>query len=100
MQLNFREFSDQITCDSSKKICMTSDCDDCKHLIDDFAPTSPAATVSYQQWQNTDKFEKININGTVMDAFTELKKTAERFLIHTFVKRKQSSTHGYFDSEV
>ena len=53
---------------------MCSDCDECKYLIDDFAPTSPSATVSYQQWQNTDKFEKINVIGKVMDAFTELNK--------------------------
>ena len=47
--------------------------------------------MSYQQWKNTDKFEKINIIGTVMDAFTELKKQLKDFLIHTFVKRKQSA---------
>ena len=100
LAVEFREFIDQVTCDSSKKICMTSDCDDCKHLIDDFAPTSPAATVSYQQWQNTDKFEKINIIGTVMDAFTELKKTAERIFNSHICQTQTISTHGYFDSEV
>ena len=40
LAVEFREFIDQVTCDSSKKICMSSDCDDCKYLIDDFASKS------------------------------------------------------------
>ena len=60
-------------------------------LIDDFTPLSPAATVSYQQWQNIEKVEKVNIVGTVIDAFIELKKQLGYFLIHTFVKRKQAA---------
>lgn len=71
LAVEFRAFINQVTCDSSPKKCMSSECDDCKNLIDDFTPTS-AATVSYQQWQNNDKVEKVNIIGTVIDAFTEL----------------------------
>ena len=74
LAVDFRAFIDQVTCDSSRKECMSSDCDDCKNLIDDFTPSSPTTTVSYQQWQNIDKVEKANIIGTVIDAFNELKK--------------------------
>ena len=87
----FREFFNQVTRDSSEKICKSSDCADCKHLIDQLAPTSPAATVSYQQWQNTDKFEKS------LYRIRNHTKQRKDFLIHTIVKW---STHGKFDSKV
>ena len=67
--VDFRAFIDQVTCDSSRKECMSSDCDDC-------TPLSPAVTVSYQQWQNIDKVEKVNIIGMVIDAIIELKKNS------------------------
>ena len=87
----FHTFIDQVTCDSAKKECMSSSCADCRNLIYDFAPSSPTTTVTYQQWQNNDKVEKVNIIGTVGDAFAELKSKLKDFLLHTLFKRKQAA---------
>lgn len=56
------------------------------NLLDNYTP------LRYYQWQNNGgKVEKIEIISTVNDAFAVLKSKIEKFLIHTFVKRKQSS---------
>ena len=55
-------------------VSRSCECDDCEGRIDDFTPTSPAATVKYQQSQNIDKVQKVYMIGTVSDTFTKLKK--------------------------
>ena len=70
---------------------MSSSCADCRNLIYDFAPSSMTTTVTYQQWQNNDKVEKVNIIGTVGDAFAELKSKLKEFLLHSFIKNKQAA---------
>ena len=42
------------------------------------------------QWQSNNKIDKVEIIGTVGDAFLELKRFLKDFLLHTYVKRKQS----------
>ena len=88
--VEFRPFIDQITCDSSSKACMYSECSTCKSKIDNYSPKNDTDTITYQQWQNNDKIEKIDINSTVKDAFEKLKSLLKEFLIHTYVKRKQA----------
>ena len=83
LTVNFRGFINQITCDSSKKECMGSQCRDCAHLIESYAPSNAADTVRYQQWQHNDKTEKVDIIGTMNDVFGELKRHLRDFLIHT-----------------
>ena len=70
---------------------MSSKCTNCKDLIDTFTPSNPDDTVKYQQWQTDGKMEKVDIIATVGDAFAELKKKIQFFLIHTYVKRRQAA---------
>ena len=69
---------------------MKSECVTCKDKIDQYAPSNPEVTVRYYQWQSNDKIDKVEIIGTVGDAFFELKRLLKDFLLHTYVKRKQS----------
>ena len=69
---------------------MSSQCRDCAHLIESYAPSNAADTVRYQQWQHNDKTEKVDIIGTMSDVFGELKRQLRDFLIHTYVKLKQA----------
>ena len=85
---DFHSFIDQVTCNSSEKKCMKSECVTCKDKIDQYAPSNPEVTVRYYQWQTNDKIDKVEIIGTVGDAFLDLKRLLKDFLIHTYVKRK------------
>ena len=69
---------------------MKSECVTCKDKIDQYAASNPEVTVRYYQWQTNDKIDKVEIIGTVGDAFLDLKRLLKDFLIHTYVKRKQS----------
>ena len=69
---------------------MSSQCRDCAHLIDSYAPSNAADTVRYQQWQHNDKTEKVDILGTMHDVLEELKRKLRNFLIHTYVKHRQA----------
>lgn len=89
LKSDFHGFIDQVTCNPSNKACMSSNCDECKLLIDDFTPMSPETPIAYLQWQKNERVQKVNIVATAIDAFTELKKQLKHFLIHTYVKRKQ-----------
>lgn len=91
LSVDFKSFIDQITCDSSEKTCMSRQCTNCENKLDNYKPMNPTDTVRYQQWQNKEKVEKVDIIGTVNDAFMELKRQLKEFLIHTYVKRKQAA---------
>ena len=92
LAVGFRDFINQVTCDSTNEECMSSSCDDCSNRIDNFAPSCPATTVTYQQWQTNDgKVEKVTINSTVLASFDELKKKLKDFLLHSYIKCKQSA---------
>ena len=91
LSTDFRSFVSQVTCDPSLKDCMSSKCTNCKDLIDTFTPSNPDDTVKYQQWQTDGKMEKVDIIATVGDAFAELKKKIQFFLIHTYVKHRQAA---------
>lgn len=88
---DFQGFINQITCSSTQKSCMSNECSECKHKIDNFAPKEPGDLIKYHQWLTHDKVEKVEIQGTVGDAFTLLKQQLRTFLIHTHVKRKQAA---------
>ena len=88
---DFQGFIDQVTCDSSQKPCMSNERSCCRNKIDDFIPENPADVIKFHQWLTNDKIEKVEILGTVADAFSSLKKQLRAFLIHTYVKRKQAA---------
>ena len=46
----------------------------------------------YQQWQNNDKTEKVDIISAISDVFAELNRQLRDTLLHTYVKRKQAAT--------
>ena len=66
---------------------MYSECSTCKSKIDNYSQKYATDTITYQQWQNNDKIEKIDINSTVKDAFEKLKSLLKEFLIHTVFPR-------------
>ena len=90
LSVDFHTFVDQVTCDSSKNECMSSKCAACRDKINQFSPSNLEAAVKYYQWQSNDKIEKVEIIGTIGDVFLELKRLLKDFLLHTYVKRKQS----------
>ena len=91
LSVDFHRFIHQVTCDPERKECMSSKSTECKSYVDTFTPTNPDDTVKYQQWQNNDKVEKVDILATIGDVFAELKKQLRYFLVHTYVKRKQAA---------
>ena len=88
---SFAEFVGQVTCDGETKQCLVGECDSCKDSIDSFVPSDTSAPIRYHQWQNVERSEKVEMVGTVGDAFGELKRQLRPFLIHTYVKRSQSA---------
>ena len=88
---DFQGFIDQVTCDSSQKNCMSNECSNCKNKIDNFTPNNSADAIKFYQWLTNDKIEKVELLGTVADAFSLLKKQLQPFLIHTFIKRRQAA---------
>ncbi len=85
LSVDFHSFIDKVTCNSSEKKCMKSECVTCKDNIDQYAPINPEVTVRYYQWQSNDKIDKVEIIGTVGDTFLELKRLLKDFLLHTYV---------------
>ena len=57
-------------------------------------------TLRYQQWQNNDKTERVDIIGAISDVFAELKMQLRDFLIHTLCQAQAGCLHGYFDFKV
>jgi len=70
---------------------MSNECSDCRNKIDDFTPENPVDAIKFHQWLMNDKIEKVEMLGTVADAFSSLKKQLRVFLIHTYVKCKQAA---------
>ena len=48
---------------------MKSECVTCKDKTDQYTPSNPEVMVRYYQWQSNDKIDKVEIIGTVGDAF-------------------------------
>ena len=88
---DFRGFIDQVTCDCTQKSCMSNECSACQNKLEDFTPENPDDAIKFHQWLTNEKIEKVEILGTVADAFSSLKKQLRTFLIHTYVKRKQAT---------
>ena len=78
--VDFQSFINQITCDSSKKECVSCQCIDCEELIDNMHQAIQLA-LRYQQWQNNDKTEKVDIIDTISYVFAELKRQLRDFFI-------------------
>ena len=92
LAVEFHDFISQVTCDPRAQACLTSKCKTCEDRINNFAPdNSSADTLRYLQWQNNTRVEKVEIIGTVDDAFSSLKSQLKPFLLHTYVKRKQAA---------
>ena len=92
LPVEFHEFISRVTCDSDAQACLKSQCEACKDRIDNFTPSNGSDALRYLQWQNTNsRVEKVEIIGTVEDAFTSLKTQLKPFLLHTYVKRKQAA---------
>jgi len=64
----------------------------CRNKIDDFIPENPADVIKFHQWLTNDKIEKVEILGTVADAFSSLKKQLRAFWIHTYIREAQASS--------
>ena len=97
LAIEFHDFISQVTCDPNARDCLSSQCKNCQDQINRFAPSNGSDTVRYLQWQNNERVEKVEIIGTVEDAFGELKKQLKPFLMHTYIKRKQAA---YLDTVV
>ena len=59
-------------------------------MFNQYSLSNPEVTIRYYQWQSNDKIDKVEIIGTAGDAFLELKRLLKDFLLHTYVKHKQS----------
>ena len=72
---------------------MSGKCSECKDAINKFAPDNSSSIAHYQQWRSVDnRMEKVDITGTVEECFLELEVQVWPFLLHTYVKRKQSAS--------
>jgi hypothetical protein len=88
------EFVRQVTCDPQSKACMTRECADCLGKIDQYlpqlAPNTPQETVTYHQWQTTDRAQKVAMKASIHDIFGQIKAKLQEFLVHVYVKRQQA----------
>ena len=72
LPVEFHEFISQVTCDPHAQACLTSQCEACEDRINNFALSNGGDALRYLQWQNNSRVEKVEIIGTVEDAFTSL----------------------------
>ena len=87
-------------CDSQSKECMSKECLVCKDKLNSFSPQTPSTSIVYHQWQTSNsRVEKVGITSTVQEAFNELKRQSKHFLLHTYIKRKQSFAFKQLVSE-
>ena len=92
LQTEFQDFICQMTCDAQAEACLTGQCKSCEKNINSFKPINGGNALRYFQWQSINKRnEKVEIIGTVDDAFKSLSRQLKPFLLHTYVKRKQAA---------
>ena len=83
-QVEFHDFISQVMCDAQAQACLTGQCKNCEKHIDTFKPSNGSDALYYFQLQSIDKRnEKVEIIGTVDDAFMSLKRQLKPFLLHT-----------------
>ena len=100
LSTDFSTFVNQIVCDSQSKECMSKECLVCKDKLNSFSPQTPSTSIVYHQWQTSNsRVEKVGIMSTVQEAFNELKRQFKHFLLHTYIKRKQSFAFKQLVSE-
>ena len=78
---------------------MSGKCSECKDAIDKFAPDNSSSIAHYQQWRTVNNRMEVNITRTVEECFLELKVQVCPFLLHTYVKRKQSESFKFLVNE-
>ena len=102
------EFVQSLVCNPQSKLCWKNLCNKCKDssLLDQYYVSSDHI-LSWFSWQNAtlpngkEKLQKLSFQGS-FDAFSELKLQTPAFLMHDFVKEKQSAAfkmdHDFSDT--
>ena len=93
-----KEFIQSLVCNPERKLCRKNLCNKCKDssLLDQYYVSSNHI-LSWFSWQNVilpngkEKLQKLSFQGSFDDAFFELKLQTPTFLMHHFVKEKQSA---------
>ena len=87
------DFSSSIVCDTMSEKCMSQKCLTCKDKLKIYNPDSSYANmkVKYYQWQKSGVTDKVQCSATVQNVFEELVEQTPKFLLHQYVKRKQSA---------
>ena len=96
------DFTDNLVCNPSSKTCMSLECTECRDKIREYQPQLDVKNVNitYYQWQTCDRTEKVQIAGTVQEAYDEQNLQLKQFLIHVFIKRQQADYFNKVKSEV
>ncbi|KAJ8041142.1 hypothetical protein HOLleu_11877 [Holothuria leucospilota] len=100
IETHFYDFLETIVCDQENEDCMLSKCDVCKDKFDEMytiAEDESMQHVKWAQWETVEgRATKVMKSGTLLNCLKALKSKLPDFLIHTFVKRKQSA---HFEAE-
>ena len=96
------DFTDNLVCNPSSMTCMSFECTECRDKIIEYQPQLDARNVNitYYQWQTCNRTEKVQIAGTVQEAYDEVNLQLKQFLIHVFIKRQQADYFNNVKSEV
>ena len=98
--LHFRDFIATVVCDQNSERCMTGKCEDCRQMFEEkysLNEGEPSTQQEFFQWKNVDgRWLKVSQKGSLSDVLQALKLQLPAFLLHTFIKRKQSS---HFEAE-
>lgn len=99
-------FVDHLVCDSSTEECMMGKCANCPNWLADVKKDAPLDDlIKWSQWERVThtiatkqgkpklvkKMEKVMKEGTVEEALNCLEGQIPSFLVHVFIKRKQST---------
>ena len=96
--LGFREFISTIVCDQENEDCMFGNCEICMNKYNEKYnfPELDDTHVSWFQWTNDVRTEKVADSGTLKKCLALLQNQLPAFLIHVYIKRKQSQ---HFEDE-
>ena len=97
---NISQFTELMVCNTVSKSCMSQECPECKNRIIQYKPIDGESSVKYFQWQKGVSYEKVQMNNTISEVFSELQRQVSKFLLHVYVKRVQSSHKELLESRV
>ena len=97
---NISQFTELMVCNTVSKSCMSQECPECKNRIIQYKPIDGESSVKYFQWQKGVSYEKVQMNNTISEVFSELQRQLSKFLLHVYVKRVQSSHKELLESRV